>query len=145
MHSILASLSALFKSGYLFIQSVPAKSLPSLRHVAQIPIAPLGADSQAVIQELFVQTDAQPEAPAVQPAALQVDGPQPPPGGQLAAVQPAVEVPSQGAALNSRSTRIDRFDIFLFDFFVLVLVSHKPCRFLPFCFLVLCLYKSTLL
>ena len=31
MHSILASLSALFKSGYLFIQSVPAKSLPSLR------------------------------------------------------------------------------------------------------------------
>ena len=99
MHNILASLSALFKSGYLFIQSVSAKlkvsrpvlgdfafllSLPSLRHVPQVPIASIGADSHAVIQELFVQTDAQPEAPAVQSAALQADGPQPAPGGQLA-------------------------------------------------------------
>ena len=91
MHNILASLSALFKSGYLFIQSVSAKlkvsrpvlgdfafllSLPSLRHVPQVPIASIGADSHTVIQELFVQTDAQSEAPA--------DGPQPKPGGQLA-------------------------------------------------------------
>ena len=96
MRNILPSLSALFKSSYLFIQSVPAKfkvsrpvlgdfalllSLPSLRHLPQVPIASLGADSQAVIQELFVQTDAQPETPAVQSAALQADGPQPTPGG----------------------------------------------------------------
>ena len=66
MHSILASLCALFKSDYLFIQSVPAKfkvsrpvlgdfvlflSLPSPRDMAQVPIAPLAADIQAVIQE----------------------------------------------------------------------------------------------
>ena len=96
MHSILASLSALFKSGYLFIQVVPAKfkvsrpalgdfalllSLPSLRHVAQVPIYRLGVNSQAVIQELFAQTDAKPEALAVQPAALQADGLQPTLGG----------------------------------------------------------------
>ena len=64
MHSILASLSALFRSVYLFIQSVSAKfkvsrpvlgdfalllSLPSLRHMAQVGIAPLGADIQAVM------------------------------------------------------------------------------------------------
>ena len=64
MHSILASLFALFRSGYLFIQSVSAKfkvsrsvlgdfalllSLPSLRHMAQVPIAPLRADIQVVI------------------------------------------------------------------------------------------------
>ena len=99
MHNILASLSALFKSGFLFIQSVSAKfkvsrpvlgdfafllSLPSLRHVPQVPIASIGADSHAVKQELFVETDAQPESLAVQSAALQADGPQPAPGGQLA-------------------------------------------------------------
>ena len=122
MHSILASLSALFKSGYLFIQSVPAKSLPSLRHLAQIPIAPLGADSQAVIQELFVQTDAQPEAPAVQPPALQVDGPQPPPGGQLAAVQPAVEVPAQRATQLAGQPELIGSVYFCLSFCVLVLV-----------------------
>ncbi|XP_029187612.2 uncharacterized protein LOC114955032 [Acropora millepora] len=66
--------------------------------MAQIPVAPLAADIQAVLQELLVQPDAHPEAPAVQPAALQADGPQPPPGGELAAVQPAVEVLAQGAA-----------------------------------------------
>ena len=66
--------------------------------MAQIPVAPLAADIQAVLQELLVQPDAHPEAPAVQPAALQADGPQPPPGGELAAVQPAVEVIAQGAA-----------------------------------------------
>ena len=38
------------------------------------------------------------EALAVQPAASRADGPQPPPGGKLAAVQPAVEVPAQRAA-----------------------------------------------
>ena len=103
----------LFKSSYLFIRSFPAKfkvsravlgdfalflSLPSLRHMTQVPIAPLEADIQAILQEPVVQPDAQPEVPAVQPAALQVNDPQPPPGGQIAAVQPAVELPAQGAA-----------------------------------------------
>ena len=73
-------------------------SLPSLRHMAQVPIAPLAADIQAVLQDPPAQPDAQPDAPAVQPVALQADGPQPPPGNQLAAVQPAAEVPAQGAA-----------------------------------------------
>ena len=63
--------------------------------MAQVPIAPIAADIQADIKEPFVQpNNAQPEALAVQPAALQTDGPQPPPGGQLAAVQPAGEVPA---------------------------------------------------
>ena len=73
-------------------------SLPSLRHMAQVPIAPLAADIQAVLQDPPAQPDAQPDAPAVQPAALQADVPQPPPGNQLAVVQPAAEVPAQGAA-----------------------------------------------
>ena len=78
--------------------------------MAQVPIAPLAADIQAVLQDPPAQPDAQPDAkkkkknkkqpdaPAVQPVALQADGPQPPPGNQLAAVQPAAEVPAQGAA-----------------------------------------------
>ena len=73
-------------------------SLPSLRHMAQVPIAPLAADIQAVLQDPPAQPDAQPDAPAVQPVALQADGPQPLPGNQLAAVQPAAEVLAQGAA-----------------------------------------------
>ena len=75
-------------------------SLPLLRHMAQVPIAPLAADIQAVLQEPVVQLKVQPEAPTVQPAALQVDayGLQPPPVGQPAAVQLAVKVPAQGAA-----------------------------------------------
>ena len=71
MHSILASLSALFKSDYLSIQPVPAKFkvprtrlgdfsfsllLPSLRHVAQVPVAPLAPDIQVVLQEPFRTT-----------------------------------------------------------------------------------------
>ena len=66
--------------------------------MAQVSIAPLAADIQAVLQEPPIQPDVQPDAPAVQPTALQADGPQPPPGDQLAAVQPAAEVPTQGAA-----------------------------------------------
>ncbi|KAK2555891.1 Protein LIGHT-DEPENDENT SHORT HYPOCOTYLS 5 [Acropora cervicornis] len=66
--------------------------------MAQVPIAPLAADIQAVLQDPPAQPDAQPDAPAVQPAALQADVPQPPPGNQLAVVQPAAEVPAQGAA-----------------------------------------------
>ena len=73
-------------------------SLPSLRHMAQVPMAPLAADIQAVLQDPPAQPDAQPDAPAVQPVALQADGPQPLPGNQLAAVQPAAEVPAQAAA-----------------------------------------------
>ena len=65
--------------------------------MAQVPIAPLAAKIQAVLQESPVQSDAQPEAPAVQPAALQADGPQPPPGDQLAAVQAPAEGLAQGA------------------------------------------------
>ena len=63
-------------------------SLPSLRHMAQVPIAPLAADIQAVLQDPPAQPD----------ASRQADGPQPPPGNQLAAVQPAAEAPAQGAA-----------------------------------------------
>ena len=56
--------------------------LPSLRQMAQVPIAPFAADIQAVLQEpVVVQPGAQLEAPAVQPTALQDDGPHPPPGG----------------------------------------------------------------
>ena len=61
-------------------------SLPSLRHMAQVPIAPLVADIRTVLQDPPAQPDAQPDAPAVQPVALQADGPQPPPGNKLAAV-----------------------------------------------------------
>ena len=139
MHSIFASLSALFKSSYLFIQSVPAKfkvsrpvledfalflSLPSLRHMAQVPIAPLAADIQAMLQEPVVQADAQPEVPAVLPAALQADAPQPPSGAQLAAVQPAVEVPAQGAALPAGQPELvgSIYFVRLFVSYVLVLV-----------------------
>ena len=68
-------------------------SLPSLCHVAQIPVAPLTADIQAVLQEPVLQPDAQAEA-----AALQANGLKPLTGGQLTAVQPAVEVPTQGAS-----------------------------------------------
>ena len=73
-------------------------SLPSLRHMAQVPIAPLAAYIQAVLQDPPAQPDAQPDALAFQPVALQADGPQSPSGNQLAAVQPAAEAPAQGAA-----------------------------------------------
>jgi len=49
-------------------------SLPSLRHMAQVPIAPLAADIQAVLQDPPAQPDALPDAPAVQPVTLQADG-----------------------------------------------------------------------
>ena len=77
MHSILTSLSVLFKSSYLSIQSVPAKfkvskpvlgdlaiflSLPWLRHMARVPFAPLAADILAVLQQPVVKPDVQPEA-----------------------------------------------------------------------------------
>ena len=121
----------------MFIQSVPAKfkvsrpvlgdfalllSLPSLRHMAQVPIAPLGADIQAVILELFVQTDAQPEALAVQPAASRADEPQPPPGDQLAAVQPAVEVLAQRVAQPAGQPELISSVYFCSIFCALVLV-----------------------
>ena len=61
-------------------------SLPPLRHMAQVPIEPLAEDIRTVLQDPPAQPDAQPDAPAVQPLALQADGPQPPPGNQLAAV-----------------------------------------------------------
>ena len=113
-------------------------SLPSLRHMAQVPIAPLAADIQAVLQDPPTQPDAQPDAPAVQPVALQADGPQPPPGNQLAAVQPAAEVPAQGAAQPAGLPE------FLFHFFFFVscwfwfstcLVAFYPLAFVFFLFI----------
>ena len=47
-------------------------SLPSLRHMAQVPIAPLAADVRTVLQDPPAQPDAQPDAPAVQPVAFQM-------------------------------------------------------------------------
>ncbi|XP_068702494.1 uncharacterized protein [Montipora foliosa] len=75
--------------------------------MAQVPIAPLAADIQAVLRDPPPQPDAQPDAPAVQPVALQADGPQPPPGNQLAAVQPAAEAPAQGAAQPASLPELD--------------------------------------
>ena len=40
-------------------------SLPSVRHMAQVLIAPLAADIQAVLHKPVVQPHAQSEAPAV--------------------------------------------------------------------------------
>ena len=101
-------------------------SLPSLRHMAQVPIAPLAADIQAVLQDPPPQPDAQSDAPAVQAVALQADGPQPLPGNQLAAVQPAAEVPAEGAAqpagLSELVGSIYFCSISFFFCFVLVLV-----------------------
>lgn len=84
----------------------------------QAPIAPLAADIQAVLREPIVHPDAQPEVLTVQPASLQADGPQPPLGGQLAAVQPAVEVPAQGAAQSAGLPELVGSIYFFVQFFV---------------------------
>ena len=61
-----------------------------------------------------VRPDAQPEAPTFQPAALRADRPQPPPVGQLVAVQPAVEIPAQGSALTASQPDLIGLIHFLF-------------------------------
>ena len=89
--------------------------------MAQVPIAPLAADIQAVLQEPPVQPDTQPEALADQHAALQANDPQPPPGGQLTAVQPGVEVPAQAAAQPAGLPELVG-SIYFFSIFCFVLV-----------------------
>ena len=121
--------------------------------MAQVPIAPLAADIQAVLQDPPAQPDAQPDAPAVQPVALQADGPQPPPGIQLAAVQPAAEVPAQGAAqpagLPELVGSIYFCSIFFFFFFFLFRagfgLAHALSLFTRLLSCFSCLFKSILL
>ena len=144
MHSILASLSVLFKSGYLFIQSVPAKfqisrpvlgdfalflSLPSLRHMAQVPIAPLAADIQAVLQEPLVQPDAQPDAQAVQTYCFTSRWSSTSAWRPTCGCTTRCSSPRSRSGSTSWSTRIDRFDIFLFDFLFCASLVHALSRF----------------
>ena len=124
-------------------------SPPSLRHMAQVPIAPLAADIQAVLQDPPAQPDAQPDAPAVQPVALQADGLQPPPSNQLAAVEPAAEVPAQGAAQPARLPELVGSTYFLFHSFFLFRagfgLAHAFSLFIRLLSCFSCLFKSILL
>ena len=123
---------------------------PSLRHMAQVPIAPLAADIQALLQDPPAQPDAQPDAPAVQPVALQTDGLQPPPGNQLAVVQPAAEVPAQGAAQPAGPELVGSI-YFLFHFLYFFLVragfglAHALSPFIRLLSCFSCLFESILL
>ena len=106
-----------------------------LRHMGQVPIAPLAADIQAVLQD----------------PPLQADGPQPPPGNQLAAVQPAAEVPAQGAAQPAGlpelvgSIYFCSISVFFFLFRAGFGLAHALSLFTRLLSCFSCLFKSILL
>ena len=149
MHSILTSLSAPFKSGYLFIQPVSAKfkvsrsglggltfslPLPSLRHVAQVPVAPLAPDIQAVLQEPFRTTWCTAQSSDLPTCCFtsrwsSTSACRPTCGGTTRCWSPSSRV-----GPNSQSTRFDRFD----TFFVLCWFLFSTCLvvFYPFVFVV---------